>query len=382
MHYRGQRAAGHCGVMNAITLESGEVAYEHEGMLWKAREGCTSTFDELASARSRWLEIFHETQWNPWRKEELQPEADRAYDVMDEWTRAEPGHRMMTDDEVTAWMVEMRRESDAQHAADEARWVKDTERYSPEREGARYELLERQAMRARLEGDLEAYRSGTRFPGMQADARAKEIAKIAADLERNEHEISRLSAIVGDPEDVVDSGGRLPRDRRPLHRVGYDVSRRFEVEELQALIAEQREKVAVTKGRKEKSALEGTLWMKERRLAALLAVPRLVPDDMCSECDTPPYQHMASNNDERRSCPQWPMQTARMKQAFENLRFVLDRASPAEPEPPKPQPLATLPGNLPIGEVIARLSELQAAHPEAVVKRGRANRWELWPGER
>lgn len=49
------------------------------------------------------------------------------------------------------------------------------------------------------------------------------------------------------------------------------------------------------------------------------------------------------------------------------------------PEPAKPRPLATIPGNISISEVIARLSTLQEEHPNAVVLRGRANRWELWP---
>ena len=71
-----------------------------------------------------------------------------------------------------------------------------------------------------------------------------------------------------------------------------------------------------------------------------------------------------------------------MKQAWENVRYILDRVKPTEPTPPKPEPLATLPGNLGIGEVIERLKELQVKHPDAVVKRGRANRWELWPAEK
>jgi hypothetical protein len=51
------------------------------------------------------------------------------------------------------------------------------------------------------------------------------------------------------------------------------------------------------------------------------------------------------------------------------------------PETPKPQPLATLPSGLSIANVIAKLTELQAVHPDAVVKRGRANRWEIWLAE-
>ena len=34
---------------------------------------------------------------------------------------------------------------------------------------------------------------------------------------------------------------------------------------------------------------------------------------------------------------------------------------------------------LPIAEVIAKLTELHEEVPEAEVRQGRANRWELWP---
>ena len=48
---------------------------------------------------------------------------------------------------------------------------------------------------------------------------------------------------------------------------------------------------------------------------------------------------------------------------------------------PKPQPLAIVPSGLPIAEVVAKLSELQEQYPDAEVRRGRANRWELWAPE-
>ena len=58
-----------------------------------------------------------------------------------------------------------------------------------------------------------------------------------------------------------------------------------------------------------------------------------------------------------------------------------ERSTPTEVEPPKPQPLAVIPSGLAIAEVIERLKVLQAEYPDAVVKRGRANRWELWPAD-
>jgi hypothetical protein len=50
----------------------------------------------------------------------------------------------------------------------------------------------------------------------------------------------------------------------------------------------------------------------------------------------------------------------------------------APPPKPKPQPLAVVPSGLPIAEVVAKLSELEEQFPDAEVRRGRANRWEVW----
>lgn len=355
--------------------------FDHEGLLWKRLPGCTSTFEEFVEAGAQWMEIFHETQWNPWRKEDLQAASDSARAVREEWTRAEPGHRMMTEQEFAAWMEEMDRERDARRAADEARWEQGKAHYSPEREHARYALLEREAARARLTCEIEGLRSAAVFPGMAADPRAKRVAELEAKRDRNDEEISKLAEAVGDPETVVDTHGRLPRDRRPLTLVGYDCHRRFRVEDLQASIAAPPGSLGGERERKKKSALQASRARMERELKALLAVPRLTPDDMCADCDTPMAQHLASGN-EARECPYWPMRAARMKQAWENVRYILDRVRPIEPTPRKPEPLATLPGNLGIGEVIERLKELQVKHPDAVVKRGRANRWELWPAEK
>jgi hypothetical protein len=355
--------------------------FEHEGLLWKRLPGCASTVEEFVEAGLQWMEIFHETQWNPWRKEELQVASERARAVREEWTRAEPGHRMMTEQEVAAWMADLDRERDARRAADDARWKRDKAHYSADRENARYALLEREATRTRLEGVIERLRSGEVSPGMPPDARVKRIAGLEADRGHNEAEISKLAETVGDPETVVDVHGRLPRDRRPLTLVGYDCHRRFRVEELQTSIAAQQESLSTEKDRAKKSSLRARVAGMERELTALLAVPRLTPDDMCADCDTPMAQHLASGNDAR-GCPHWPLRAARMKQAWENVRRTLEQTRPVEPVPPKPEPLATLPGNLGIGEVIERLKELQATHPDAVVKRGRANRWELWPAEK
>jgi hypothetical protein len=55
--------------------------------------------------------------------------------------------------------------------------------------------------------------------------------------------------------------------------------------------------------------------------------------------------------------------------------------APPQPSKPKRQPLAVVPSGLPIAEVVEQLQKLQKQHPDAEVRRGRANRWELWPKE-
>jgi hypothetical protein len=51
--------------------------------------------------------------------------------------------------------------------------------------------------------------------------------------------------------------------------------------------------------------------------------------------------------------------------------------TPAEPPPPKPEPLAVIASGLPIAKVMRQLADIQARYPDARVRRG--NRWEIWP---
>jgi hypothetical protein len=52
---------------------------------------------------------------------------------------------------------------------------------------------------------------------------------------------------------------------------------------------------------------------------------------------------------------------------------------PQAPPPPPPQPIAVLAPGMPIEDVIAQLTAIQADHPGAQVRQGRGNRWEIWP---
>lgn len=84
----------------------------------------------------------------------------------------------------------------------------------------------------------------------------------------------------------------------------------------------------------------------------------------------------------------WPLPRmagmgARLKQVRQMVEDMVRRNEESKgaeaPPRPKLEPLALVPSGLPIAEVVERLQELQAKYPDVEVRRGRANRWELWP---
>lgn len=363
-------------------LATDDRVYERNGLPWRPKPTATSTFEEFGHAREHVVEIWNETDWNPWRKEELAPQMARAFEIDDEWECADPGWKPLTRRQQGARMAAGTRRYRAERAATEARWERDKARYDPEREQGRFALLEREPIRIRIEHELTQHRARAIYPARPADRRAVEIEKLEEELARNATEMARLLDIVGDRREVVDEDGKLPDDRRKWNIIWYRHLRIKWVEELQADIAAQQEKITTTKERAEKSTHGIHLRSSERRLNVLLQIPRLEAEQMCADCYTPAFQHTSGGDvDESRPCPRWPMHAARMERVWEILRSTSPRTQAAEPEPAKSQPLATLPGNLPITEVIDRLKQLQEQHPDAVVKRGRANRWELWPPE-
>jgi hypothetical protein len=196
--------------MDSMTITQGEQVFGHDGMLWKPLPGCVSTFDELLHSQRRWMQIFNETDWDPWRAAELAPECKHAEHVMGEWTRAEPGHRPMTKRRIGAINAAITRKVRAERAADEARWERDRSRYDLERERARLALLERDSIHRSHERELAEHRSRTIYPAMPAARRAEAIAELEAKVEKDEQEIARLATVVGDREDVVDHDGKLP----------------------------------------------------------------------------------------------------------------------------------------------------------------------------
>jgi len=360
-------------------VSAGEV-HEHEGLLWKPLPGATSTFEELIAARVRMMEIFKETNWSPWLKEERQPDLDAAMAIFDEWTRAEPDFRQMTDAEVDQWMADMDAEFDARRAADETRFAEAREHYDPEREAARLAVLEQEQRLRRAAAERPDYEPGGRYAGWSERSLAEHLAEIDRMAAHANEVIARLSPLVGDPEEVIDARGMKPRDRRPLNLAGYSAHRHCSVIELRENVPELKDRIRASQDREEKSKLRMELQRAESRLRRFMEVPQLKADEMCADCEQPLYQHGWVLSDNQYPCPAWPEHRAHMERVRAMLVSMFARHQLPEPPPaPKPQPLAVVPSGLPIAEAIARLQDLQQQFPDAEVKRGRAGRFEIWP---
>lgn len=352
---------------------------ERNGQWWKPLPGATSTIDELIWAQSRWFEITDETDWNPWRTEEFTSELEQTRTVIGEWTRAEPDYQPMTNRRVRAIMGGITRKVRLDRARDEARFEQDKNRYNPDVEVARYTLLEEQARLARQRHDLGDFESGKRYPGMAPAERTIAVSELWEAIEKSEAVCARIRQTIGDPEDVVDRQGQLPRDRRPSNLLWYGIRRRNEVIRLQEKLPEARAALKAELDKTKRTLLSVQLAMGERQLEHLLAVAKLRPDDMCADCGTPLNQHGFGDVTKMNPCPAWPEWAARMAKVRQILLTATSRPAPVV-KAAKPEPIATLSGGLPISEVIQRLGEIQAEHPEAIVNRGRANRWEIWSG--
>lgn len=352
--------------------------YELEGMLVAPRPGATSTFEDYAAARATFIEINDDARWNPWVHEDRASEERSAMAVMEQWRRAEPGFRQTTDPQVKEMLDEVGRRSDTEFAAAAVRQERDKERYDPVRERARLSLLEQESILSRQREEMVELRTG-RYPAMGDERRTAKIAEIEHATNDREAQIAIFASIVGDREDIVDKYGRLPRDRRKVNRLHYQLNRERKVRELRARIPELKTAATESKDRTERSKLRSELQTAESSLKTLLAVPPLSEDDMCSECARPASHHGWVSTPYDGPCPAWPGWAERLRQVREILFAASERTKAKEqPDQPKPHPIAVLPSGLTIAEVITKLSELQNKHPNATVKRGGANKWEIW----
>lgn len=345
---------------SATTVNAAGVI-EHQGMLWKPRKGATASAGEFVAARTLFIELNHEAMWNPWVRDEREADIDGAAEIMGQWQKAEPGHRPMTIKQWEAQQARRERARDKERAKDEARRERDKERSDERRFNARLRLLEVQSRLDYEVTELTGYRDGTRFPAMDAKRREQGIQELEGNVERLQAEVDELVPVVGDPEDVVDEHGWLPRDRRQHTWCSYWRERERKVRELKENVPELEAALKACTDKAERREHRAKLAEASRKLDGLLAEGPFAAEQMCSECATPMAHHGWV----------WPPGSP--------CPASKRREAKALPSPkPKPQPLAVVPSGLPIAEVVAKLSELQQQYPDAEVRRGRANRWELW----
>ncbi|CAI7979119.1 conserved hypothetical protein [Frankia sp. Hr75.2] len=367
----------------AISHPAGVI--EHNGMLWKPEPDATATADEFIAAQALYLAIHKDKRWNPWVAEDRADDLDRAMAVMDQWTRAESDFHQQTEEEWQAqWdakCAERARTREQERAAEEALRQERKRQFDPQRAQARLALLEDQSILDRTLEELAEWRDGTRFPACSPARRDTEITGLENKAAKMRIEVERLQRIVEDPEAVIAEHGRLPCDRREISLVYFVIDRERTVRELRVKVPELQAAIKASKDRNERASLRADLSLATHKLDKLLAIPPLTADDMCSECPTPAARHgWVTSTTMDGPCPAWPGWAARIQRA----REMILAASPNKPTPsptPKPKPIAVVPSGLPIAEVIRRLTEIQQSHPNAEVRRGHANRWEIWPAK-
>ncbi|MEX2291808.1 MAG: hypothetical protein WD794_15965 [Mycobacteriales bacterium] len=350
-----------------------------------SKPGSSVSAEEFRVAREVMMAIHQDARWNLWIERDRADELEHAMAAFDQWARAEPDHRPMNDSEVkdmlAGWEADWKREWSEACAAREERKAQ----FDPDRSEARLALLERQAqlnIATRRHGRLV---SGELHPAMSEERRRAAIAEERERSARATDAVASLSSQVGDPEQVVDAQGWLPSERRDIALTGFSLRRQREVERLRATVAELPATLKATTGREPRAEVRSRLRSAESELAFWLAIPPLQAEEMCSECEDPLDWHERDGHlgsQPTGPCPWWPGWRARVQKARDMiLSFAAARQAPPGPPAPKPQPIAILKSGTPIEQVIAKLTRISAEHPAAEVRRGNADRWEIWPAK-
>ena len=225
--------------------------------------------------------------WNPWDVEDRKAEIEAAQDVMEQWTRAEPGFRPKTAAQVDAWMRREDRKAETERAARAKRHELARARYDAQRQQNRLALLEQQAIHDRAEQELVGYRSGERFPGISPERRRTEISELEHRAKTAAAEIVRLTPLVGDPETVVDQNGWSQQDRREHALFTFGFNREQQIRQLRTAVADLNDELRLASERQFKAEVRKRLAEPKAELDRLLAIPPLGPEDMCPDCWRP-----------------------------------------------------------------------------------------------
>lgn len=337
-------------------------------------------------------EVLAAEAWNPWVIDDRAAEYEAAMAVLAQWTRAEPGFRRKTPAELQAdrerWLAGMRADAKAEAARRDRERAARAASYDPARARARARLalLAQRAVLAMDIQERDEIVAGKLYPLMAEQDRRRRLAELDRTIGHVSALAGELSHQASDVETVTDEHGWLPSELREHSLTVFAARRVTEVRELRERVAARQAEIEGARDRSERAAVREALGKDTRRLEFLEAIPPLTAGDMCPECVTPVGWHgfrfvLSDACPERGPCPAWPLWQQRLTEARD---FLLTSAAkkaspPSSPVPPKPQPLAVIAADLPIDEVISRLTEIQASHPGAVIRRGSRNQWEAWP---
>jgi hypothetical protein len=340
---------------------------DRRGLQWRPKARSAVTFEEFESAGARFLDLPAEAERNPWDRDQLRAEGARLVATLEQWERAEPGHRYMSSEEYKAWNRQMDEERAARTAAQVAAREARVQQYSSERSSGRLALLEAQASLADSEERLTGLRSHQLYPDMRARPRGELIIRASTSVEAYTREVANLGQRVGDPEAVVDERGWLPRERRSEMLSTFASRRRSRVPELQQFLAEAESRGGVRDPNWKRS--DAALFMARAELDRLLALPPQSADDMCSECPTPSAWHTYVGW-LAQPCRSWPHWAQQMAEARELLKQPAAKSVDGSHRSAKPvgKTLAVLKPETPLDELLAKLRGLQAEHPRAVLK--------------
>ena len=259
---------------------------ELDGFLWKPKPGTTVTAEEFTRARSVMRDIHRAVEWNPWVQDDRADEYAAALEIVGQWTRAEPGYRPQSAEE-------LRPTIDQQVAADRARLAAERERaeqdraeragrYDRERDEARLALLGQMAILAGKTRERDQLASGKLYPAMEDERRQEELAKLDLYIKAVARTVDELTRVVGDAEAVWDENGWLPSERRALSLEIFAECRVNEVRELRDRVATQRPDLNAAGGRSGHAQISEALLRDTARLRFLEAIPPLDAADMCS----------------------------------------------------------------------------------------------------
>lgn len=204
------------------------------------------------------------------------------------------------------------------------------------------------------------------------------MAELDTAIIRIQADIDRLTPIVGDPEDVPDEHGYLPSDRRTSMLYTYREYRIAKVTELRTKISELDE-VTKTGEDAERPKLRFQRDLAQHELEDLLTVPRLEPKDMCADCARPVAQHGYGGSLRTHPCAAWPNWAARMREVWRMLDDSAKRQHSEQLPPPSRSPSRSSLRDSRSPRWFSASRNSKEQFPNVEVRRGRANRWELWP---